>query len=289
LVENVNTDVVKPDDDVMDGAAFPFGAFEGATPLDFMDNEDGERLHGYAYSSAREMKKPWGNAVTDLTTGLKDKILPPRSIWVEGHWKGDKGASYYVWVVSGEGTPGSYKDREYRLPSLIVEEAVPAPSIPRHPADWPDDLKKGTSLIGSYSGSSFTGGGTSSKNSLPYGLRIRCPGCGHFFKEDALATHVKAEACAAVQPEPAMWVVPCECHDDLQESAKVMPGFPHKSAKPVATTPTPVAPDTSGDDDKQDKQDDDKQDEQDEPEKKEDDQEEEEGQQEGQQKLAIPG
>jgi len=248
------------DDDVMDGAAYPFGAPEGSTPLDFMDDENGERSYGFHTGggvSGSGKRKPWGTAVANLKDGIADKIIPPRSIWVKGDWKGDRGEAYYTWVVSGEGTPGSYLEREYRIPDQISKEMVPA-----HPADWPQHLQKKKGGFG-FSGASSSGASSSllggkSSGHLPLGLRIRCPGCGHFFKDSDLATHAKSQACAAVQDDPAMWVIECECHPgDLQIAATCLEGFPlpKPEPKPAPAGEDPVekiakavtaAPDPSG-------------------------------------------
>lgn len=199
----------------MDGANFVGASDRGKTPADFTtDPTTGKR--------PEETRTPWGSAKTDVTHGdLKNKTLPPRSIWKEGKWKGSKSYEYAVWVVSGEGTPGNYAEREYELPTEIAATASPP-----HPLDWPKKLKEElkSKPYGSQSGS----GSYSSGPSLPWGLRVRCPGCGHFYKMDDLAGHTK-NACPSTQMVEmgyVLYVIECECCPNLQQTATIIEGFP---------------------------------------------------------------
>ena len=149
-------------------------------------------------------------------------MIPPRFIWKEGHFRGNSDRDFRIWVTSGEATPGNYEERHYELPTSIA-----AQSEPDHPEDWPKSLKDGAS---SSSSSSWGWGGGSKRDSLPWGLRIRCPGCGHFFKENDLKDHVNS-ACPAKQGDMVMWIIECECHPgDLLAATKILEGFPYQSS-----------------------------------------------------------
>lgn len=214
----------------MDGAVFPSAIDKNKTPADFMSDEVTGIRPG-------QTKEPYGTVKADLSNGIEGKTIPPRSVWVTGDWKDVKGDDYTVWVVSGEGTPGNYLTREYDLPMSLCHDTVP-----KHPSAWTDYMRKHRPLAskgggkpwqsGTSYGSDSSKSSVSSAPSLPFGLRIRCPGCGHFFKMDDLPTHAK-NACPANPDTPtmggfSMWVIKCECHESLQEAATVLKGFPVK-------------------------------------------------------------
>jgi hypothetical protein len=224
----------------MDGAVFSF-ADENKTPADFMNGPDGKRPGA--------TKEPTGRIKISLKSGIDGRTLPPRFIWDKGEWANDSSnhADWNIWVVSGEGTPGNYEKREYEVPDEIAKQPHP-----KHPAEWPKKLKDGNS----YWSSGYTSGSTKSTSasaSLPWGLRIRCTACGHFYKVSDLGDHAK-NACPAAQDKPAMWAIQCECHpDDILSAAEVLPGFPIKPPQPKAgvldapaNEETDEAPDMSG-------------------------------------------
>jgi hypothetical protein len=207
--------------DLMDGASYPSTFDKDKTPADFMNGPDGLRQGSYTSSSKQ---KPWGSTFTDLSEGIKGKTIPPRSIWKEGHWKGFNGDDWYIWVVDGQGTPGNYEKREYRLP-----HAAASKGDPDHPADWSKKLREeGDGKPKTYgSGSSGSSGSYSTGPTVPLGMRVRCVGCGHFYRMDDLAGHVKT-ACPAVQMEEmgyVNFVMECACHEDLQDAAAMVPGW----------------------------------------------------------------
>lgn len=202
--------------DVMDGAVFPYNA-DNKTPDDYMDGPDGLR--------PGEKTKPFGFLVVDLRNGIAGRIIPPKSIWEKGDWKGAKGEDYYTWIVPGEGTPGNREYRHYKLPDIIAADPTPD-----HPSDWPKEHRESTPTYksaASYSSSSHS----SSSGGFPLGTRFRCPGCGHYFRQDDLPGHVNA-TCPAIQDDPPMYIMDCECHKgDLQTASTLMPGFPTEAVK----------------------------------------------------------
>lgn len=223
--------------DVMDGAFFP--GEKTKTPADFMDDPRGFR--------PGQTKKPWGTVLIDLTDGTSGLTLPPRFIWDKGHWRGTLVDDWDVWVVSGEGTPGNYEERHYRLPDKIAEMMEP-----EHPADWPETHKKHSGKgkkkkskgnTDAETTSSWGSWGKGQKGAgLPFGLKVRCVGCGHFFKMDDLPDHAK-NACPVVQ-DPVMWAIECECHrGNILATIEPLPGFPQK---PPEKPPEEPASDMSG-------------------------------------------
>jgi hypothetical protein len=222
--------------DVMDGAIFPWSTHEGKTPADYMTGESG-------YRPDTPNMKPSGTIFTDLRYGIKDKIIPPKKIWDNGDWKSliSTHNGWDVWVVSGEGSPGNYLFREYRLPHQLTSGMHP-----RHPSLWSKKMKeegegKPKTTTGGGSGTSWGSQDTGPK--LPLGLRVRCTGCGHFFKVDDLPAHAK-NACPATQDPPIMWIIRCECHEGLLEATEILEGFPYKP--PETPKPPDGPPDMSG-------------------------------------------
>lgn len=219
----------------MDGAAYT--GYAGKTPEDFMADPDTGRRPS-------EIRKPWGSSRTDLTYGdVLSVTLPPRSVWKLGKYRTSSYAAseWDVWIVPGEGTPGNYEQREYILPSEIAEQALPP-----HPADWPKKLKaelrkKLNSPVASAKPS----------ESLPWGLRIRCVGCGHFFKMNDLSDHAK-QACPSVQMNElgyVLYALECECCDTLQDTATIIDGFPIQIQKREEEPPSHVTVVNEGGDD----------------------------------------
>jgi hypothetical protein len=196
----------------MDGAQY---WKPGAKPADYMAAADGLRPN--------EKTKPAGEMVTMLDHGTAFAPLPPRSIWIEGEWLADASAAtdedYRTWVVSGEGTPGNFKTRKY-----IVPEQVAADVNPKHPADWSLALKKSPTTQ-----MQTTKTTVSKAPSLPVGIRFRCPGCGHWYREIDLAGHAKV--CPGKEEGESDWAISCECCISLDDTAKAKQGFPRPKPK----------------------------------------------------------
>lgn len=213
-------------------------------------------------------KPPWGTALLDLSYSIAEyAVLPPIAIWKAGDWLinlyddlnfayeelsktiRDKieaavaGAAKFsfpeeLWgyyVVSGEGTPGNNYYRVYICPTAISHSPAP-----RHPLMWSkDDFDvRSYSTGGGWSGSS-QGFGSASKsttdNSLPAGVRVKCQGCGHWYKVDDLAGHAKV--CSATNGGDADYAVMCcsECGcRTLDEASTPKQGYPKHTEKPEA-------------------------------------------------------
>lgn len=216
------------------------------TPYDYLtDPETGIRPNAGGI--------PQGFVKVDLTRGIDGVVLPPLAIWNRGEWalamegpekKALAGArlSYDDWVVPGEGTPGNYEWRVYTLPSSIS-----ALENPKHPGLWLHHQKKGWS---NWSGQK-TGTATPTKTgsysdysqgaTLPAGIRFRCPGCGHWWKESTLAPH-STSCCPGLNGGTSDWAILCECCLTLDEVATCKPGFPRKPnvvEKEVSQEPEP--------------------------------------------------
>lgn len=197
--------------DALDGAQY---WSKDKTPKDYMTGADGKR--------PGETKPPNGEMTSDLSYGsIQGVSLPPRSIWKEGkyldgNWTKQSDKEYRTWVISGEGTPGNYLIRRYVLPSEIATDPNPD-----HPTDWPKGPGKGSATAKKT---------TTSAPSLPVGIRFRCPGCGHWYRESDLAGHAKV--CPGQEGGSADWAIACECCDSLDDTAKCKQGFPRK--KPEA-------------------------------------------------------
>ena len=215
----------------------------GAQPKDFFTNKQtGLRPN--------EQKPPEGVMVLDLTTNNQQCNLPTVTIWEAGEWlvsmdddeqeliKKDaylngKSAMFLhnVYVVSGEGTPGNYKWRAYRLP-----EEQAGYLEPKHPMDWP---KKPGGLFPI--GGTKTTTTTQSTHKLPYGIRFVCPGCGHWYDEMDLASHVN-NCCPGSEGEDVTWALKCECCSSLDDTVKIKPGFPKGAAAEKAAKKDDPAP-----------------------------------------------
>jgi len=219
--------------DLLDGANY---WKEGAVPADYMaDKETGLR--------SGEKEKPKGFMTTNLdlsSNSMKHMPLPPRSIWKTGKWKMDKwdpakvgDEDYRTWIVSGEGTPGNFIERRY-----IVPEEAAYDQACRHPADWPKSFfpkAAGKTKTGYYGTQSQTTAKATAP-ALPFGIRFRCPGCGHWYKEDGLAGHAKVCPKDGEQD----WAIACECCHSLDDTAKAKAGFPRKVVAKVETAPEVV-------------------------------------------------
>lgn len=222
--------------DPMDGAYFP--GYPDKSVSDYVSKADGLR--------PGQTKEPFGEVLVDLSNGIAGRVIPPKWAWDLGEWKTDqtKSADWDIWSVTGEGSPGNYLRRQFRVPT---EEA--SKPKPRHPSQWPKSLREARPQK-KYGGDSYQSGSGSSystsKASLPWELRFRCPGCGHFYKNSDLADHVK-NACPATQEHPVMWIMQCVCHpDDLLAATEVLEGFPMKPPQAAQDTP-----DKSGDEEKE--------------------------------------
>jgi hypothetical protein len=195
--------------DEMDGAQFLYGG-DGKTPADYMDDPV-TGLRGKASGP------PAHTVAVSLKDGVGDVTLPPRSIWQQGKYKSDSDQSspgYSTWVVSGEGTPGNYATREYKLPADIAVQP-----LPKHPADWTKAQKEK-----SWGKNSGTKKSETTSSLLPFGIRFRDPNCGHWFRESDLAGHAKV--CPGFEGGESDWAIECECCTSLDDTAKCKPGFP---------------------------------------------------------------
>jgi hypothetical protein len=211
--------------------------YNGKTPKDYLsDPETGLRPN--------ETSKPERIAKVYLDnsyTEPKERILPPLEIWHGGVWFEDleepikkemgylqEGDKFATWVVSGEATPGNYAYRAYILP---VEEA--AHTKPRHPLMWPKKSKDS----GWKSTTSTKLPAKEKGMGLPFGLRIRCIGCGHWYNQNDVATHVN-NCCPATNGNDNDWAMECLCCESLDQTNKLKEGFPKKPPEPKpAETP----------------------------------------------------
>lgn len=211
-----------------------------------------------------QKEPPKGAQVTGMDNGLSSwQDIVPLWIWNKGQWLSDllkEGTGFDIndlpeyfrtkcrealkkadgkgipadlfpyWVTSGEGSTGNYLYRVYKLPDEIAGN-----TYPKHPVLWPKHIKRGTysssSSGGLYSGGSSYSSSSSSKSSdsgLPIGVRIRCGGCGHWFKTSDLPGH--AQVCG--KGDEADWAMMCadECGcKTLDEASIPKPGFPRPS------------------------------------------------------------
>lgn len=235
-------------------------------PYDFITNE--------ATGRRPEMiSPPSGFIFSSLEDGIEYSTIPPLPVWKDGVWLSDfedcdfggnhtsirpkQSEEFDVWVTSGEGTPGNFVWRMYKLPMEMSRSILNRDLTPRHPMLWPTKMKTKsippTATQGGYVGAStwgnYGGTGTQSKaawqtttkekdSGLPFGVRIRCTKCGHWFKTDDLVGHV--QCCPAVN-EFSDWAIACECCRSLDLTATVKPGFPRAT---TVTEPEPAEPET---------------------------------------------
>lgn len=270
---------------MMVGFVFPHEASDRTTPYDFVaDPKTGIR------PGVIGQQKPSGYSKVNLQDGIGQANLPPLAIWEDGMWVSEitgveeeqkfktllstlpMSEQFDSWLVSGEGTPGNFAYRVYLVPKQIS-----ATVDPKHPLLWPENLKRPkmqsiyttpprSALPGGTGG--WAHGGHAGYESptpvpkkpvakaapaLPAGLRIRCPGCGHWWKESGLAAHVN-NCCPGkqgfktegVDQMVSDWAILCECCDTLDEVSTCKPGFPRPVAeKPATPDPEPeeVKPD----------------------------------------------
>lgn len=236
---------------MLTGFNFTIPSDKQRTPYDFItDKKTGLR--------PTQAKSPGGYTKHDLTysyMSYEGTTYPPFAIWEKGKWLSDMDPSwldefkvttkdaYYYWVVLGEGTPGNYAFRLYRMPK---DEATYEKA--RHPMKWLKKLleqnkskKYKTSSAPGSSGSTYKSSGSwydsSPKSTLPLSVRFRCPGCGHWFDDGDLADHAK-NVCPGVHGEDLTWAIMCDSHcgcRTLDDTTKCKPGYPKKPPTAAAT------------------------------------------------------
>lgn len=164
---------------------------------------------------------------------------------------GTPAALYNYWVTTGEGTPGNYLWRVWEIPGALCNTL----DAPKHPLMWDQKFKRG-SWGGLGSGPAYGGHAQTKpaepeqpalpkpvKVTIPAGVRVRCAGCGHWWKIDDLAKH--ADVCAGVETAGETdWAMMCDplcgC-GNLTDVAKCKPGFPRKKEDPPAAEETEAA------------------------------------------------
>jgi hypothetical protein len=163
----------------------------------------------------------------DLPIHFQTKI---KEAYAKAHGSGIPSELYPYWVTSGEGTAGNYLYRVYLLPNEIAGE-----TRAKHPMLWKKALKTPKSLFED----TYTKKSSTTPNvSLPFGVRIRCTGCGHWFKENDLPGH--AQVCG--KGEEVDWAMMCcdECGcRTLDQASTPKPGFPRaKKEEPKKEEPS---------------------------------------------------
>lgn len=238
---------------------------KGKTPYHFLPDKEGYR-GGLKY-------KPSGVRVYNLKDGIPvNCTLPPIDLWDKGEWLNeqpkphsrlkdvDADIAYALWVVDGAGQPGNWELICYYLSTKIAADL-----IPDHPLFWTktqrtlveahkvkgiEGLPSGLSLITSTPTTtkpaatapkkkdddwhSWGGSKATQAPSLPAGVRIRCPGCGHWFKEGDLSGH--AMVCSSTNGGSNDWAIMCvaECGcRTLDEASTPKPGFPRPKPEPA--------------------------------------------------------
>jgi|SRR5262245_9344911 len=214
----------EPIDEMMVGFYFP--GDKDKTPYDYLvDPETGLRKG--------QQQPPQGLVRIDLSHGISGVTLPPLAIWRDGKWgnelQGEErekfrsipGAyDFETWIVSGEGTPSNYEYRVYSLPETVTKFETP-----KHPVMWTAAEKKGKAWTASGYGSYGASKTKQPAATLPIGIRFRCPGCGHWWKESTLAPHTTS-CCPGLNDGISDWAIMCECCDTLDEVSACKPGFP---------------------------------------------------------------
>jgi hypothetical protein len=196
----------------------------------------------------------------ELPVNLRNKVEDALKNWPKS---GTPATIYPYWVVSGEGTMGNNIYRIYELPKDIASDPKP-----KHPLMWREDLRrdKGTGTYGFNNGYLWKGeaagdwyyngqsGGTQTGASkppaakapaLPAGVRMRCPGCGHWFAMSDLPGH--NQVCG--KGEEADWALMCDVRcgcETLDDVAKPKPGFPKVIAKKEEEKPDGEVVEVSG-------------------------------------------
>lgn len=145
---------------------------------------------------------------------------------------------FNIFIVSGEGTPGNNIWRAYYLPQDVAKQPEP-----KHPLMWTVEQKKGSktkSWPGGYDYGRAEPLGTQTptkptappKPRIPSTVRMRCDGCGHWFKMDDLTDHIKVGICPGTgEIDWAMMCDPaCGCQT-LDQVSTCKPGFPRPKKK----------------------------------------------------------
>lgn len=250
---------------------FPGKTWEGKVPTDYQTNKTtglrkdmtmkpvGVVKHNLRTGIGGAVLPPlitWkaGKYLTELSKEGQDTFGKYVNDWEE----------FDAFVVTGEFTPGNYLARIYVLPKDISTSHEPD-----HPADWPEKLRKGNAVTSynqeasgvswktaseknwsvgggysGYSGYSYStpkpsgvSGIKSTEAKLPFGVRIRCGGCGHWFKMDDLSSHAEY-CCPGINGEDSDWAFQCECCNTLDQVQTVKPGFPRpKKEEPKQDEP----------------------------------------------------
>jgi hypothetical protein len=234
---------------------FPGGAWKDKTPLDFRTDKETGLREGLTV-------KPSGVVKHNLKPGIGGATIPPIATWNAGKYiesldeNGKKAFVDYVeswelfdaYVVTGEFTPGNYVARIYILPKNISHDPEPD-----HPSKWSVQLQKGDAITSYSTGTAWKPGrpwSTSApgayhspaqetkpavpppaaKPAVPAKIRVRCGGCGHWFRMDDVGPH--AEYCCPGINEDSDWGFQCECCDTLDEVQALKPGFPRPKKEP---------------------------------------------------------
>lgn len=239
---------LNPKDPMLSGYVPPqYGTQDKSmTPYDFLTNPETGKRKGVGYGGATI---PNGCSVSDLSKGIPNyATLPSLAIWRLGEWledivmedwpkateRMDVEEWHGIYMVSGEGTPGNYEYRLYHLP-----EAVQNQPRPKHPLMWPKKLKEYVSppytkpqQSDLWKDSKPATPAAPKAPSLPAGVRFRCTGCGHWFKETDLKGH--SMVCPTKQGGFNDWAIMCDpacgC-TTLHQVSQVMPGFPRPEPK----------------------------------------------------------
>lgn len=253
---------LNPKDPMLNGYVPPqYGAQDKPmTPYDFLTDPNTGKRKGVGYAGAAT---PSGSAVSDLSKGIPTyATLPPLAVWRLGEWledivmedwpkttdRMDADDRHGVYVTSGEGTPGNYEYRLYHLPLGVQNQPRP-----KHPLMWPKKLKeyispntaKPSDLWKDLKPPAPATPAAPKAPALPAGVRFRCTGCGHWFKETDLKGH--SMVCPTKQGGFNDWAIMCDpacgC-TTLHQVSQVMPGFPRPEPKKeeVVSTSTTEAP-----------------------------------------------
>lgn len=139
---------------MMAGYQFPGQYDQSKTPKDYaMDPETGlyKSVSTYSYGGQTIGDKAWGIALCDLSHGVEDAVLPCQLVWENGIWMSEiafpdlplNGTTvdedFQIWLTSGNGTPGRFWFRAYKLPKKRAEENT----TPKHPLLWTKKEKTG--------------------------------------------------------------------------------------------------------------------------------------------------
>lgn len=237
----------EPPDQMLVGYQFQYD--KEKTPYDFLDDPERE-----GFRLGETVRKASGAVKTLLDNGIEHATLPPLAIWKLGMWYDElpfeaKQLIQYVnkteerlaYVTPGEGTPGNYLLRVYVLPKALEQE-----KNPKHPMMWakglkehkPWTMKKNSGWLDDdrdynhgYGFHQPTPTKAAAKPAaapaLPAGIRFRCPGCGHWWKESTLAQHSNF-CCPGREADEGDWAIMCECCATLDQVSTVKPGFPRK-------------------------------------------------------------